>query len=137
MPDFIVLDHTADVGIMATGKTLKEAFEVAASGLFYIIAETKNLRPLKHFTVSLNGDNLDELLIRWLNHLLFLHEVEKVLLCQFKIQKLTEHTLKGIVSGEKIDLNRHEIKTYVKGATYHNLTVSTGDTAKVQVIFDV
>lgn len=137
MPDFLVLDHTADVGIMATGKTLKEAFEVAAAGLFYIIAETKNLRPLKHFTVSLNGDNLDELLIRWLNHLLFLHEVEKVLLCKFKIQELTEHTLKGTVSGEEIDLSRHEIKTYVKGATYHNLVVSTGDQAKVQVIFDV
>lgn len=137
MFDFLVLDHTADVGIMATGITLREAFEGAAAGLFHIIAETKGLHPLKHFTITINGDNFEELFVKCLNHLLFIHEVEKVLLCQLKIKELTEHKLEGTASGEEIDLSRHEIKTYVKAATYHNLVVSPGDPAKVQVIFDV
>lgn len=137
MVDFTVLDHTADVGILAQGNNLRAAYEAAAAGLFHIIGKTDNVKPNKNFTVILEGDSLDELLVAWLNHLLFLHEVEKILLCQFKITELTENKLQATVSGEIIDLNKHKIKTYVKAATYHNLVVSPGDPAKVQVIFDV
>lgn len=137
MSGFFVLDHTADTGIVATGKNLREAFENAAAGLFNIICEIDSLRIKKSFKIKLEGENLDELLIRWLNQLLFLHETEKVVLGHFKILELTEKKLVATVEGESIDLNRHNIKTYVKAATYHDLVVESGEPAKVQVIFDV
>lgn len=137
MAEFLVLDHTADVGILAEGATLREAFEGAAAGLFHLIADSTGLTSNRTFPVELEGDNLEEILIRWLNHLLYLHEVEKVLLGEFRITELSERRLRATVGGETIDLSRHILKTYVKAATYHDLVVEPGERSKVRVIFDV
>ena len=44
MKKFELIEHTADVGLVAYGKTLAEAFANAAYGLFSIIAELDTVR---------------------------------------------------------------------------------------------
>jgi SHS2 domain-containing protein len=41
---FKVIDHTADVGIIAYGKDLKEAFANAAYGMFSQIADLRGVK---------------------------------------------------------------------------------------------
>ena len=39
MKSYEVLNHTADIGIVAWGKSLEEVFAHPAQGFFYLIAE--------------------------------------------------------------------------------------------------
>ena len=60
----------------------------------------------------------------------------------FKVKKIEEKGnkfyLEGEALGEKIDLNRHELKTEVKAATYHGLKVEkTDDECRVRCVVDV
>ena len=43
MGGFELIDHTADVGILATGKDLQEAFAYAAQGMFSVIVELEDV----------------------------------------------------------------------------------------------
>ena len=44
-PPFEILEHTADVGIVAHGGSLAELFANAATGMFAIMAELEGDRP--------------------------------------------------------------------------------------------
>ncbi len=44
MIPYEIIEHTADVGLKVNGTTLKELFENAASGMFYIVAHKKAAR---------------------------------------------------------------------------------------------
>ena len=41
---FEVLNHTADIGIIAYGSSMKEAFANAATGMFSLITELDEIR---------------------------------------------------------------------------------------------
>jgi SHS2 domain-containing protein len=136
---FEIIEHTSDIGLIAYGKSLVEAFANAAYGMFSIITELENVRETESRRVEISGDDMDDmegLLFEWLNSLIYFLDVEMLLFKRFDIIYLDERRLEAICYGEKYDPSRHQLKTGVKSATYHMLEV---DRAKkqVQVIFDV
>ena len=133
---FKLIEHTADTGLIAYGKTLAEAFANAAYGLFSIIAELKTVEETESRTLEINEDDREGLLFEWLNSLIYFFDVEMLLFKRFDIIGLTGHQLKAICYGEKYDPSRHHLKTGVKAATYHMLRVDK-EKNQVQVIFDV
>ena len=137
MGDFEYMDHTADVGIVATGKDLREAFAQAAKGLFDFMADMSGVREAETCDVSIAAPDRDALLVAWLNELLFLCEVEHRYFCRFEIYELEETCLKARCHGERFDPGRHRLKSGVKSATYHMLQVEDGSPARVQVVLDV
>ena len=136
MRKYKLIEHTADVGLVAYGDSLTEAFANAAYGLFSIITDLRRVRAAELRVVSVSAESFDSLLFNWLNQLIYLFDVKHVLFKKFEIARFGEKSLKAICRGEKYDPSRHEIKIGVKSATYHMLKVDR-ENNMVQVIFDV
>lgn len=137
MPGFEILEHTADVGLVAYGSDLKEAFANAATGLFSLIAELDEVEERVSYPVEVQAPDEEALLVAWLNELIYLFETEHVVFRRFEVRELAAGRLEAEVYGEPFDPSRHQLKTGVKGATYHMLEVSRADGCRVQVILDV
>lgn len=131
-----LVEHTADVGLIAYGRTLAEAFGNTAYGMFSIIAELGTVREVESRQIEVGDNDLEGLLFEWLNSLIYFFDVEMLLFRRFDISDLAENRLKAICYGEKYDPSRHHLKIGVKSATYHMLKVDRGKN-EVQVIFDI
>ncbi|MFC1963902.1 archease [Chloroflexota bacterium] len=133
---FRLIEHTADVGLVAYGESLAEAYANAAYGMFSIIAELGNVKEKESRSVAATAEDRGSLLFEWLNSLLYLFDVEMILFRRFDIIEFGGKRLKAECYGEKYDPSRHQLKTGVKSATYHLLEVDEAK-PKVQVIFDI
>ena len=135
---FEIIDHTADVGIVAYGADVEELFSNAALALFSLITEPESIEGKLHFDLKVNSEDRDSLLVEWLNELIYLFDVEHILFNRFDIESLTRNQLKATCYGEDFDPMRHKIKIEVKAATYHMLKLNKdGDEYKVQIILDI
>jgi SHS2 domain-containing protein len=135
---FEIIDHTADVAIAAYGADMKKAFANAALGMFSIITDIGKVKDTTSRNVEVTADDRKDLLIAWLNELLFIFEVEKMLFKRFDIVTLDKTTLKAKCYGEKLGPKRHKIKTEIKAATYHMTQIEEkGDGLRIQVLFDI
>ena len=133
---FELIEHTADIGLIAYGETLAEAFANAAYGMFTIIAGLDAVRETESRRVEITEDDWEGLLFEWLNSLIYFFDVEMTLFKRFDIIDLDGSILKAICYGEKYDPSRHHLKTGIKSATYHMLVVDR-EKNQVQVIFDI
>ena len=141
MKEFEILEHTADIGIEAYGKTKREVFTNAAKGMFEIIAgETKNLKENFYDKIKLEADNLEGLLFVWLNELLYISETKLVILNKFKIKELSDFQIEAKVEGIKIDPPFVKIQKEIKAVTYHRLEIKEDKESglwRAQLIFDI
>ena len=136
MRRYRLIEHTADIGLVAYGKTLAEAFGNAAYGMFSIIAELKTVKEVESRPLEVREKDIDSLLFEWLNSLLYFFDVEMLLFRRFEIIEFGEGHLVAKCYGERYDSSRHHLKTGIKSATYHMLEVDR-EKNRVQVIFDV
>lgn len=136
MKRFELIEHTADIGLVAYGHDLAEAFANAAYGLFSIIANLGNVQEKESLQIELEEEDTETLLFEWLNYLLYVFDVDMLLLKRFDIENFDGSVLTATCYGEKYDPSRHRLKTGVKSATYHMLKVDR-EKNQVQVILDV
>jgi SHS2 domain-containing protein len=135
---YAFLDHTGDMGIRVWADDVKGLFEEAARALFDIITDRKKVEIHLNREVAVEGSGREELMVAWLNELLYLHEVEELLFCDFALAEIAGGSLKGVAMGEKFQEGRHLIKTGVKAVTYHLLEVKEQDGRwQAQIIFDI
>jgi len=132
---FEEVDHTADVGIRAYGKTLDELFENTAAGMFSLITDLDTVKPVGEYEVKLAAKDVKSLLFDYLSELLFLHETQKVLLSEFAA-KVAGLAVDARARGERIDRKRHPLHLAVKAVTYHAMEVDP-EKGVAQVIFDI
>ena len=135
--EFEILNHTADVGIIAYGKDMKEAFANAAKGMFSLITELDDVTEIEHRDIELSAPDRESLLVAWLNELIYIFDVDNILFKRFVITRLSSTHLKARCYGEKVDASRHKLKLGIKAATYYMLEITKNDGIKVQVIFDI
>ncbi len=133
---FEVIEHTADIGVIAYGENLAAAYANAALGLFDIICDTDKVREVESRTVEIHSADEQGLLFDWLNHLIYIFEVERMLFRRFDVTDFDGKSLHALCHGEKYDTSRHELRLGVKSATYHMMSVDK-DKNTVRVIFDV
>ena len=108
----------------AFGASLDELFANCAAACFFATTDIEKVEPLNSFNVEVAGETADDLLYSFISELIFLKDSENVFLSRFEIEiDNTEKSLKAVVRGEKIDYDKHEIKTDVKAATYHDLHI--------------
>jgi SHS2 domain-containing protein len=133
-----VLEHTADVGIVATGTTLSRTFEAAAEGMYSIMVELEGVREAVTREVRVVAPGRERLLVAWLLELLLLTDTEGMVFRRFEIALDGETELRARVFGEPIDPARHELGAEVKAVTRHQLRVrETPDGYEARVIFDI
>ena len=135
--DFEFIDHTADVGIVAYGGSISQAFANAARALFSLITELDSVKEVLYRDIELTASDEKNLLVEWLNELIYLFDTEYIVFKRFDVSVLNNSQLRARSYGEKVDNSRHQLKTGVKAATYHMLGVSKANGYRVQVIFDI
>jgi SHS2 domain-containing protein len=144
---FNIIEHPADTGIEVYATNIEGLFEIAAEGMFSIICRTEGVgHELKKVIKLREASELkfDDLLVLWLEKLLYIHETSRVLFSKFEIKKLKIgqgiSMLDAVIYGEKINLKKHEVFISIKAPTYHKLKVScdtSGGRWWGRVIFDV
>ena len=134
---YAFFDHTADVGIRATGATLAELFVRMAQGLTELIAEDSPLQARQTKRLALEAADVESLLLAWLQELLFQFSTERFLPVEYALVVVTPTTLRGQVRGDTFDPARHVQGREVKAITRHLLEVTQQDgTWHGQVIVD-
>ena len=135
---FEFVDHTGDLGVRVFVQTLPELFQQAAEALIFIITDPETIQIKETRTILLEAKTDEELLITWLNELVYLFDTEGVLFKIFEVLSIHDHHLEALAQGEIYMEDRHPIKTAVKAATYHQLKIEHHRGVwTAQVIFDL
>jgi SHS2 domain-containing protein len=131
-------DHTADLGIRASGATLAELLTHLAAGLTAVIAEDSRLEPRDARQLALTAADAEELALRWLQELLFWFSTDRFLPARCAFERAEPTELRATVEGETFDPARHAQGREVKAITRHELAVRRGAGGwTAQVIVDI
>lgn len=135
---FEILDHPADLGFRAWAGNISDLFVECAYALTFILVDLDAISCCETVRLNVLGDDLETLLYNWLAEILYLFDGEKKLFSQFVVlsQKTCNgaHYLEAELKGEYYCRDKHQIKTYVKAVTFHQLKIEcqpAGYTAKV------
>ena len=132
-----LLDHTADVIVRAYGTSWEEVFEELGKALFSAMLDVSRVEPRICKEFSLEFDNLEDLVVDYLNQLLLYKDAENLALSEFHVE-IKDNTLKTRVCGEKINPKKHEPHGDVKAVSYHMLEVGEVEGRKyAQVVLDL
>jgi len=89
-------------------------------------------------TITVEAGDRDEVLVQWLNELLFYFDSEQFLCKEFTVLMMSETWLKAWVRGEKADKSRHALKRAIKSATYHMLKIERLPAGyQIRVLLDI
>ena len=137
-PAYELLEHTSDIGILARGSTREEALLAASEGLSNILVNPAGFRPLEERYFKAGGRDEAALILNWLNEIVFFFDTEGMVFVEFEIQSWTQNEILGRAKGERFDIDRHEFRTAVKAATYHQFeSHETAQGWEIQVFVDV
>ena len=122
------LDHMTDAYLRIRGQTLNEAFEYSAMGLVSIMYDIENIEKKQQIPIFAEGDELENLLFDWLDKILLMMLIDKVIFSKFKIEitfdeSSNKYLLTGYGEGELVDISKHELKVEIKGITYHEMKI--------------
>src|SRR5262245_13099594 len=114
-------DHTADLGRRVHASDLPDLFQTAAEGLFdVIVANRDHVAETLCERVILRADSPEELLLDWLNELIFRAETGHRLFRRFEVSlDAAGQRLEAILYGESINPDRHILDHEVKAVTHH------------------
>jgi SHS2 domain-containing protein len=84
-------DHTADITVECWAPTLEQAFEEAALGALEVILDTSTVEPNESVDVSVQGIDLEELLVEWIGHLIALIDINSQFYSKFKVQEIARN----------------------------------------------
>ncbi|MBI2880273.1 MAG: archease [Candidatus Tectomicrobia bacterium] len=115
---------TADLAVEAWGGRKEDIFRQAARGLFRVMCDPKTVEPRETLPCRAADGNAEDLLVRWLNELIYLHEIHCFLACDVQIDRLTDTQVEGRLIGETEDRERHALGSEVKAVTLHRLKVA-------------
>src|SRR3990172_1289526 len=132
------LPHAAYMGGRGIGRTKNEAFEEAAKALVALTTDIEQVSPREKFDVSLSAPDDEQLLVEWLDSLVFEMATRRWVFSRFEVE-IEGGTLEGTLWGEPFDERRHTIGVEVKGPTFTELHVGVGDDGLwvAQLIVDV
>lgn len=119
-----LVDHTGDMALLVWAPTLSALFDEATRALFGVILDVGSVRPAHALPISIAGAaDRDDLLVRFLSELHFLHDARGWLFRELRVRTIDEHSIEGDALGERMDPARHVILRQVKAVTYHALAV--------------
>jgi protein archease len=141
-PEFAFVEGpSGDIAFTAQGPTLEALFAAAAEALLAAsVADPAQVEARMRTPLRLAEPDLELLLLRFLNELVFLRDARGLLLraAGLRIERNGEARLEGEGVGEPIDRARHRLEADVKAATAHGLCIErTGAGYRAFVTLDV
>jgi SHS2 domain-containing protein len=137
---FQLRDHTADIGVEATGESLEAVFAAIADGLAAASCESIPDETGERFSVSVTAESREALLFDFLDELIYLRDVRAALPVDHRIERVDEldaeeWRLEGSARGIPLEaITAREIKA----VTYSEMRLEeVGDGWEAYVVFDV
>ena len=134
-------DHTGDVGVRLTAPSLPELFRQATLAFTEIVTDPRTLSASVVEDLTVQADTREDLLVEWLNELLYRFEVRNLLPVDAEVQVSESDklcTLSARIRSESFTATQHPIKVLIKGVTYHQLEVRRTATGwETSVVFDI
>lgn len=134
-------DHTGDVGVSLTGRTLDELFRSAALAFADTITPLDGIEPRRPEELDVAAPELDLLLVDFLSELLYRFDTRGTLVREAQVEVRERDggwALGGTLIGERHDPARHPIRILIKAVTYHGLEIAWHDREwRSKVVFDV
>lgn len=138
VPDYLLLDHTADMGLEIRGSDPADLFKKAGRALINIMLGDIRTKGSDNIRVSLTGGDLSDLMVRWLTEILYLLEGERLVVTDIIINALSSEAIDATMTTTPFDPLRHEILREIKAVTYHQIDViHKNGIWKARVIFDL
>ena len=138
MIPFEILDHPADIGFRAFGRTLPELFENAALAMLSIRAEVEDAEPRQESLIAATGADFESLLVNFLSEVLYLVDGERIAFHRIRVDSLSETSIAAVGLGEPHNPARHRVKLIVKAVTWHQLRIEqTAGGWSAQVYLDI
>lgn len=138
---YTFIDHTADVAADLTGRTLAELFVAAAQALTDTVTALDRVHPVVTQFVTVEAATLEDLLVDWLNELIYRFEVQNMLVSGAMLdidERAGRWHLSATIAGEMLDPSRHPSRVLVKSATYYGLVVTRQDEAwRARIVLDI
>jgi SHS2 domain-containing protein len=127
------IDHTADIGIRVVSGDARGLFEEAALALVDIMG-ARSTGGRKHVRISVEGLDQTDLLVRWLQEILYRVEVEDLRISHVEVLEVHPKGLTALVAGTNTPT---ELLAEIKAVTYHNLEILEVDNhVETTIIFD-
>lgn len=113
----------------AWGSSLEECFEQCGLAMFGYMTDINAVSIKSCYKIDVEADDLDGLLFKFLDELLFLFSAEPFQICRkLKITSLIQdpesHRIECLCYGEEFDLKVHEQGTEVKAITYGSMQIN-------------
>lgn len=130
------LKHTADIKFLAFGKTIEKAFENSALALKESICGKRKIRNKKKIKIKISGKDLESLLYKFLEEIIYLLEAENFLISKIGKLKIKKNKLNGEIFGDIA--SDYNLTNKVKAVTYNDMFVEEKNKKWVtQVVLDV
>lgn len=112
---------TSDVIFEAYGSDLKEVFTNAATAMFTVICDIKQISKKDKISIEVSADDEKSLLYNWLQELIAQVDIESIFLSHFNITEISSTHLKAELYGEPII--REKGRTVVKAVTNYKFNL--------------
>jgi len=137
-PLYEILEHTADVGLKAYGRTLAELFANAGRGLVSLAVEPGEAPRSESLSLAARGEDREELLVHWLSEILYALDVDGWVFADFEIRKLGGQEIEAQGWGARRPPVETHWRVAVKAVTYHQVAVrETPEGWEAVVYFDI
>lgn len=134
-PPFEILEHTADIGLGARGRTLQELFENAARGLLEILGAAAR-EGSDHDEIAVEADDSGALLVHFLDELIYLVDGRGARIAGTAVRFEGPTRLRARVTWTPSE--EPVPGTELKAATFHQLSVEERENGyEATVYFDV
>ena len=124
IPDYSLLNHTADLAVRIRGDDLPDLFENSGRSLIHLMLGRELPCEGSTLEIRLKAQDLGDLMVRWLSEILYLLEGEHLVVTAVKIKAVTPSLLLASVRTVPFDPERHEILSEIKAVTYHQIEVT-------------
>jgi len=133
------LEHSTDAFIEVKAKTLEEAFSVAGKSVVETIIDLKNIQEIEEKNINVKGRNLLNLLYNWLEEIVTITIADGFAIRNFSvnIKKNKEYQIISNISGEKLDIKKHNFKVEIKSPTFHLMEIEENDEITMRYLLDL
>ena len=133
------LEHSTDAFIEVKAKTLEEAFSVAGKSVVETIIDSDDIQEIEEKNINVKGRNLLNLLYNWLEEIVTITITDGFAIKNFSIniKKNKEYQIISKISGEKLDIKKHNFKVEIKSPTFHLMEIKENDGVTMRYLLDL
>lgn len=133
-----ILEHPADTGVESWGRSFGEALAASVDGLIAILVDPSTIQSAITRPIDITSTDRESLVVRTLSEVLYCFDGEGFVPSRLIVDSCTDRSLKGKLVGEHLRIGKHRLRTDVKAATYHQLSVrNVQDGVRLRVFFDI